>query len=471
MARSSPVTTLELTNAPPLWDHQVATKAFLKKRKRAFDFSAPGTGKTRAHIEDYADRPKPKGRLLVIAPKTLMDVAWAEDIQKYAPQLTVSLAYAENREEAFQMKTDVVVMNHDAVKWLDDKKNVKYLAQFDHLVLDEGNAYKNPKSQRSKAMVRLRKYFEWRRLLTGTPNPNSVMELWNPAMIVDDGKRLGNSYFKLRSSVQSPTQVGPSANMIRWDDKPGATQAVNELIGDITIRHAFEDVMTHVPPNHRHTKTFKLSPKTRKIYDKLETEFVAEFDNKDYVDAVHAAALRTKLLQIASGAVYTSTDEDSGYTLVDTTRYDLIADLVEERDHCVVFFNWRHQRDYLVKAFAARDISCAVIDGSVSKDARIQIVKDYQAGKYKVILLHPRTGAHGLTLTMGTTTIFSSPIYEADLMEQGIARIVRGMHDKVTYTIFIEAEGTVEAGVYKRLNDKAFNMNDLLNLMRHRKQR
>lgn len=470
MARSKPVTTLELTQAPPLWNHQLETLKFLKTRKHAFDFSAPGTGKTRAHIEDYANRPKPKGRLLVVAPKTLMDVAWLEDIQKYAPQITVSLAYAENREAAFQMKTDVVVINHDGVKWLDDKKNVKYLADFDHLVIDEGNAYKNPKSQRSKAMVRLRKYFEWRRLLTGTPNPNSVMELWNPAMIVDDGKRLGNSYFKLRASVQTPTQVGPSANMIRWDDKPGATQAVNELLQDITIRHAFDDVMTHVPPNHRHTKTFKLSTKTRKLYDRLESDFLAEFDNKDVVTAVHAAALRTKLLQIASGAVYTTTDEDSGYTLVDTTRYDLIADLVEERDHCVVFFNWRHQRDYLVKAFAARDISCAVIDGSVSKDERIQIVKDYQAGKYKVILLHPRTGAHGLTLTKGTTTIFSSPIYEADLMEQGIARIVRGMQDKVTDTIFIEAEGTVEAGVYKRLNDKAFNMNDLLNLMRHRRK-
>ena len=107
----------------------------------------------------------------------------------------------------------------------------------------------------------------------------------------------------------------------------------------------------------------------------------------------------------------------------------------------------------------------------MSKDARIQIVKDYQAGKYKVILLHPRTGAHGLTLTMGTTTIFSSPIYEADLMEQGIARIVRGMQDKVTNTIFIEADNTVEAGVYARLNKKAFNMNDLLDLMRHRKKR
>lgn len=469
MARSKPVTTLDLPTAPPLWAHQQETLDFLKARKRAFDFSSPGVGKTRAHIEDYANRPKPKGRLLVLCPKTLMESAWGNDIQQFAPHLTVSFAYADRREAAFAMKTDVVVINHDGVKWLDDKKNAKFLAGFDHLIIDEGNAYKNPKSQRSKAMVRVRKFFEWRRLLTGTPNPNSVMELWNPALIIDDGKRLGNSYFKLRSSVQTPVQIGPSANMVRWDDKPGATQAINELIKDITIRHAFEDVMTHVPPNHRHTKTFKLSPKARKIYDRMENDFIAEFDNKDYVDAVHAASLRTKLLQIASGAVYSSTEEDGGYTLIDTTRYDLVADLCEEADHCVVFFNWRHQRDYLLKTFAARDMSCAVIDGHVSKDARIQIVKDYQAGKYKNLLLHPRTGAHGLTLTRGTRTIFSSPIYEADLMEQGIARIVRGVQDKVTDTIFVEAEDTVEGKVYTRLNGKAFNMKDLLDQIKQRR--
>lgn len=467
--RKATAAKLEEISIDKMWDHQVQTLEFRKNNKRVFDFSSPGTGKTRAHIEAYAARPKPKGRLLVLCPKTLMVSAWGKDIERFAPKLTVSYAYADQRAQAFEMRTDVVVMNHDGVKWLADKANQRRLLEFDEVIIDEASAFKHSTSQRSKAMAGIRKYFEYRALLTGTPNPNTVMELWHPALILDDGRRLGTSYVKLRNAVQVPTQIGPSANHLRWDDKPGATQAVNELIADITIRHAFEDVMKHVPANHRHVKTFKLSAKAKKIYDQLERDCIAAFED-EVVTAVHAAALRTKLLQTASGATYTG-GEDGKYALIDTARYELIADLIEERDHCVVFFNWKHQRDELVNEFDRRNLSYAIIDGSVPQPLRDDIVSRYQNGEYKVILLHPRTGAHGLTLTRGTTTIFSSPIYEADLMEQGIARIVRGVQDKVTDTIFIEAEGTVEKDVYARLNDKAANMSDLLDQMRQRSAR
>lgn len=449
-----------------MWAHQVETYHFDLKNERVLDFSSPGVGKTRAHVEAYAARPRPKGRLLVLCPKTLMVSAWGKDIERFAPTLTVSYAYAEQRVEAFDMQTDVVVMNHDGVKWLFDKANIRRLYEFDEVIIDEISAFKHATSQRSKAMAGIRKFFRYRRGLSGTPNPNTVMELWHPALIIDDGRRLGTSFVSLRNAVQTPKQIGPMANHLKWEDKPGATQAVNELLADITIRHAFADVMKHVPPNHRHIKTFKLTPKAKKIYDEMERECIAAVD-EGLVTAVHAASLRTKLLQIASGAVYNG-GENGAYSIVDKQRYELIADLVEEREHTVVFFNWKHQRDMLCKEFESRNMPFALIDGSVPKAARDRIVEDYQAGKYRVILLHPRTGAHGLTLTRGTTTIFASPIYEADLMEQGIARIVRGVQDKVTDTIFIEAESTVEGDVYKRLNDKAFNMNDLLQMMRDR---
>lgn len=466
MARKALAAKLEEVSADPMWDHQIQTLEFRKKNKRVFDFSSPGTGKTRAHIEAYANRPRPKGRLLVLCPKTLMVSAWGKDIERFAPNLTVSYAYADQRAQAFEMRTDVVVMNHDGVKWLHDKANQRRLLEFDEVIIDEASAFKHSTSLRSKAMAGIRKYFEYRALLTGTPNPNSVMELWHPALILDDGKRLGTSYTKLRNTVQVPTQIGPGVNHLRWDDKPGATQAINEIIGDITIRHAFEDVMKHVPANHRHVKSFKLTPRAQKIYAEMERECIAAFDN-EVVTAVHAASLRTKLLQIASGAVYDGNGEGK-YALVDTQRYELIVDLIEERDHCVVFFNWTHQREELTKTLESRGISYAVIDGSVPQRLRDDIVQRYQAGEYKVILLHPRTGAHGLTLTRGTTTIFCSPLYEADLMEQGIARIVRGVQDKVTDTIFIEAENTVEKDVYARLNNKAANMSDLLEQMKQR---
>lgn len=430
--------------------------------------SDPGTGKTAVEALLFALR-KNRKRMLVVCPKTLMVSAWGNDIEKFAPQLTVSFAFAENRLEAFRMKTDVVVINTDGVKWLADKKNQRWLEDFDTLVIDEITTFKHPSSQRSKAMALIRKYFKYRYGLSGTPNPNSVMELWHPLLIIDDGKRLGTSYFKLRSSVQTPTRIGPGINHVRWDDKPGAAQAINELISDITIRHSFEDVMKHVPPNHRDVKTFELSKKAKAAYDRMENDCILAFEDKA-VTAVHAAALRTKLLQISSGAVYTG-GEDGEYQLIDDGRYELIADLVEERAHSVVFFNWRHQREQLQKMFASRGVSCALIDGSIPQRQRDVIIAEYQEGKYQTILLHPRTGAHGLTLTRGTTTFIASPIYEADLLKQAIHRTYRGDQDKVTNTVLIQAKNTVEEAVYARLDGKYDRMIDLLDLMKQRRKK
>lgn len=444
----------------PFWDHQAQSYAFFSKTPIGFDNSAPGTGKTRVQIEVYRNR-KARKRWLIVAPKTLMVPAWGEDIEKYAPELTVSYAFAENREEAFQTKTDVVVINTDGVKWLTDKKNEKYLKDFDHLTIDEYTAFKHPTSQRAKAMVKIRKYFKYRYGMSGTPNPNTVMELFNPALIIDDGKRLGTNYFRMRNVMQVPEQVGPSPDHLKWSDAPGAGQAVTELLGDITIRHPFS-VMKHVPENFKEFKRFDLSKRMRKIYDQMELDCIVAFDDGAVANAVHAASLRTKLLQIASGAVYDG-GEDGKYQLIDTTRYELTCDLIEEVDHSVVFFNWRHQRDFLAQELDKRGHTFAIIDGSVPQRQRDQIVSDYQAGQYRTILLHPRTGAHGLTLTRGTLTVFPSPLYEVDLMEQGIARIYRGAQDKETRTVFIEAKNTVEGSkVYPRLFEKLNAMNDLL---------
>ncbi|MBT9153363.1 MAG: ATP-dependent RNA helicase RhlB [Firmicutes bacterium] len=455
------------TTNKPRWKHQEQTLSFLATCRRNLDTSDPGTGKTRGHIDNYARR-FPRKRCLVVCPKTLMTSAWGTDIEKFAPHLTVSFAFAHNRLEAFKMQTDVVVINTDGVKWLvDSKANEALLKGFDHLIIDEFTAFKHPNAQRSKAMKKVAKYFEYRSLLSGTPTPNSVMELWHPMLICDDGRRLGTSYYSLRNSVQTPTQIGPSPQHVRWDDKPGATQAVNELLAGVTIRHQFEDVMQHVPPNHRHVKEFALAPAAKKAYDKMENDYVAMVDDV-VVSAVHAASVRTKLLQIASGAVYDGIDKGS-YKVIDRSRYELITELVEKREHSVVFFNWKHQRDLLSDAFVAQKISFAVIDGDVNARSRKAIIEQYQNGELQTLLLHPKTGAHGLTLTRGTTTIISSPIYEADILKQMIHRIYRGGQTQVTNTIFVQAKGTVEDLVYARLDDKTTRMQDLLDLMKARR--
>lgn len=453
---------LSVGGAKPLWKHQEKTRAYFKTRERGLDFSDAGTGKTAAQIAVYVDRPKPRGRWLIICPKTLMVPAWLRDLETFAPQLTVSIADAARRQEAFMMNTDVVIMNTDGTRFFDTPAKLKLLKDFDHITIDEVSYFKNAQSQRTKKLMGIRKFFRYRYAMSATPNPISVMELFSPALFVDDGKRLGTSYTRLRNICQTPTQVGPDPNMLEWDDKPGAAQAVADMLADITIRHEFDEVMTHVPKGHRHVIEFDLSTKARKAYEQMASELMLTHD-EGKVNAVHAASLRNKLLQIASGAVY---DGNGNYVVIDNGRYELIAEYMESVEHNVVFFNWKHQRDLLSDHFAKMKRSYAIIDGDVSQRERDQIVDDYQNGRYNTILLHPRTGAHGLTLTKGTTTGFSSPIYEADLMVQGMARTRRGAQTQVTHTVFFQARNTVESLVYDKLNGRVEDMAEMLALQK-----
>ena len=445
------------------WPHQEATRAFGAESPLIFDMSDPGTGKTTSHllILNDAYSKGENGRTLVVCPKTLMRSAWGNEIDNYFPGLTYALADAAHREEAFETDVPIVVTNTDAAVTL--AKNPKLLRGFDKLIIDESTAFKHASSQRSRAMRMIATKFGRRNLLTGTPNPNSVTELWHQILIMDGGKRLGPNFFRFRNSVQQSEQVGPMPNMVKWSDKPGALEAVFSLIEDISIRHSFEDVMTHVPPNHVSRYQFDLNNKAQKIYEQFATNMIATI-NDEKISAVHAASLRQKLLQIASGAVYSGGDERA-YALVDTQRYELAYDLISKYRHSVVFFNWFHQREEMAKILSNRDVRFAIIDGTVKDHERSRIVTDFQNGAYQTVLLHPRTGAHGLTLTRGEACIILSPFYEADLLKQAIHRIYRGAQDKVTNTVLVQANNTVEGLVYGKLDSKTSNMNDFLELV------
>jgi SNF2 family DNA or RNA helicase len=119
-----------------------------------------------------------------------------------------------------------------------------------------------------------------------------------------------------------------------------------------------------------------------------------------------------------------------------------------------------------LEEFKRRKLSYAYIDGTVPIKRREAIVDQYQAGFFQTLLLHPQTGAHGLTLTKGTATIWASPIYQPDFLKQGKHRIWRGGQKKKTETILIEAEDTIEGFVYNRLNEKNTRMLNLLEILR-----
>lgn len=173
------------------------------------------------------------------------------------------------------------------------------------------------------------------------------------------------------------------------------------------------------------------------------------------VTAINAAVLATKLLQAASGAVY---NDEGRYSLISTERYEIALDLVEERQHVIVFYHWEHQLEELVKEAKKRKLVYAVWNPD-----HPQIADEFQEGKYQVLFAHPQSAGHGLTLTRGTATIWASPTYNLEFFLQGLKRVHRIGQISKTETIVLVAEGTVDEKVFQALMNKHISMSALLN--------
>lgn len=447
-----------------------------------YDASDAGTGKTAVRIWAFAGRRRNGGgKALVLAPRTLLKNAWENDFKKFAPDMKVAVATAANREKAFAEDADVYVTNHDAVKWLATQKK-PFFAQFDELIIDEPTAFKHHTSQRSKAAAKIRSHFKYRRGMSATPNSNGICDVWHQMFLLDDGLRLGKSFYAFRNSVCEPRQVGRNVNAIEWRDKEGAEEAVFGLLADIVIRHKMEDC-TDIPATHTYEIEYELTPSQRKQYDALEAaqllvlipELVAATiagrPAVPQITAVNAAAVATKLLQVASGAVY---DNDGKYHLIDKGRYEMVLDLIEARKHSLCFFQWKHQRDMLTQLAAARGMTFCTMDGSASDQERTDMVNNYQRGAYQVMFAHPKSAAHGLTLTKGTTTIWPGPIYDLELWLQGNKRQARIGQTQKTEVIAVLAKDTIEEKVYHQIlmnkNTRTMNLLDLFATMAPKKK-
>jgi len=444
----------DVTTIPAPYAHQKTTTDFITNTKTCLITSDPGTGKTRAVLDAHAIL---GGKTLVLAPLSILEAAWGEDIHKFQPKIKYGVAYAKNRKQVFEdNENEMVVTNFEAVNFL--QKNTQYCKQFDTIVIDEFTAFKNREAKRSKNLKKIISYFTNRIAMSGTPNSNTILDIWHPALLIDDGKRLGTRFYAFRHQVCTPKFNG-FAN--EWIDKPGIEEAVADKLSDISIRFALSDCID-LPDNIVRTVNTKLTPNIQKQYKTLADESVL-YTKSGTVNAVNAAARVKKLLQLVTGAVY---DEDGVVQFVHQERYDIVMTLVNQRAHSLVAFNWKHERDALIELANKEGITYDVIDGTVPAERRKDIVARYQAGQIKVLFCHPQSASHGLTLTRASTVIWCSPTYNAEHYQQFNQRIYRAGQTQKTETILIQARGTWEPEVYKKLNTKLGRMENLLHILK-----
>jgi SNF2 family DNA or RNA helicase len=441
-------------NIPAPYAHQKSTTDFIVNTKTCLITSDPGTGKTRAVLDAHAIL---GGKTLVLAPLSILEAAWGEDIHKFQPQIKYGVAYAKNRKQVFEdSENEMVITNFEAVNFL--QKNTQYCEQFDTIVIDEFTAFKNRQAKRSKNLSKIISFFTNRIAMSGTPNSNTILDIWHPTFLVDGGARLGTRFYAFRHQACTPKFNG-FAN--EWVDKPGIEEAVANKLSDISIRYALSDCID-LPDNIVRTVNTKLTPNIQKQYKTLSDESVL-YTKSGTVNAINAAARVKKLLQLVTGAIY---DEDGVVQFVHQERYDIVMTLVSQRAHSLVAFNWRHERDALVEMAQKEGMSYEVIDGTVPAERRKDIVSRYQAGQIKVLFCHPQSASHGLTLTRASTVIWCSPTYNAEHYQQFNQRIYRAGQTQKTETILIQARNTWEPEVYKKLNTKLGRMENLLHILK-----
>lgn len=439
------------------FDHQVETTAFIRANPRCLITSDPGTGKTRSVLDAIADR---ESRTLVLAPLSILEASWGDDIVKFQPGMTYAIAYAKNREKAFSGTEQVVITNHDAVKWI--AKNSHVLEGFDTLVIDEFTAFKNPNSQRSKACKKIASLFNHRIAMSGTPNSNGILDVWHPALIVDDGQRLGHRYYSFRSSVCTPRFNG-FAN--EWVQKDDAEEVVAAALSDINIRYELTECID-MPEQSISTMYVTLPRKIMQQYLKLSQDSVL-YTGEATINAVHAGSKVKKLLQLCTGAVY---DEHGETQSIHTERYDLVMQLVSERPQSLVAFNWKHEQRYMAELADKLGIKYGTIDGETPAGRRKEIVDRLQAGQLQVVFCHPQSAGHGLTMTKAKTIIWASPTYNAEHYQQFNRRIYRAGQTDKTEVIQIAARNTWETEVYEKLEGKVDRMDQLLGILNKLKQ-
>lgn len=398
-------------------------------------------------------------KVLIIAPLQVIYHVWPDEIRKWAEfnDLRYTMLHGGKKEQALQEDSDIYLINPEGLSWLFGKK---IIPQFDVLIIDESTKFKNTTTVRFKALKRFLPLFTRRWILTGTPAPNGLMDLFGQVYILDLGSSLGRFITHYRQQYFVPSGYGG----YEWKPKPDALEQICEAISPLVLRMSAEEYL-QMPELIKLEKKVKLPPDVRKVYDQLEDEFITTWDEETFI-GLNAAAVGTKLRQMANGSVYT---DGENYKVFHDEKLDALEALLEELNGhpTLVLYEYNHDRERLLGRF--RDVGCV----STTPKARVgRLLADFNSGRIPVLLGHPGSMGVGLNLQGSCHHViwFGIPW---DLMhyDQTIARVYRqGQSSEKVFVYHIVAEGTRDERVSKVLSQKDRTQKDIFNaITTHRK--
>lgn len=346
------------------------------------------------------------------------------------------------RQEQIAEPTDVHIISREWVPWLVETWGRKW--PYDTLIYDEASGLRNHQTVRVKSLIRVRPRLKRLWELTGTPAPESYMDLFAQTYLLDRGERFGRYITHYRAAYFDHDEYKRTYTL-----KGGAADAIIKKIGDLALVMRAED---HLPLNAPVfvDRVVDLGPDLMKQYKKLVTDLVLNVA-EEVIYADTAAALGQKLLQFASGAVY---DENHRPHQVHDHKVDELREIIAEAQGApiIVAYWFKPSLAKLQKAFPEGQV--------MDKEGKLE--KAWTAGKVPLMFVHPMSAGHGLNLQYGghILVFFDTP-WPLELYLQMVGRIARQGQTKVPMVFHLIAKGTVEEGIVPRLREKERGQNYL----------
>ena len=425
-------------------DYQQYATEYIKSHPVAAVLLDMGLGKTAISLTALLDLlfdSFEAHRILVIAPLRVARDTWPAEIEKWdhLSMLTyfVAVGSEKDRKAALMRDADIYIINRENVQWLVEQSGIPFT--FDTVIVDELSSFKNHQSKRFKALMKVRPRIKRIVGLTGTPSANGLMDLWAEFKVLDMGHRLGRFIGMYRNNYFRPDKRNGQI-IYSYKLLPGADKAIYKQISDITISMKATDHLK-MPELVMNTHTVELSDDEREHYDELKQTLVLQLPEKE-ITVANAAALTGKLLQMANGAIY---DDDGDHIHIHDRKLDALEDLIEGANGkpVLVAYWFKHDLERIKSRFKVREIKS-------SSD-----IREWNAGKIPVAVIHPASAGHGLNLqTGGSTLIWFGLTWSLELYQQTNARLWRqGQQDTVVIHHII-TDDTVDGRVLKALQSK-----------------
>lgn len=379
-------------------------------------------------------------KVLVIAPLRVAEDTWSRETEKWehTKHLRISkiLGSRDKRLEALKEKADIYIINRENVPWLVEEVGKDW--DFDTVVIDEISSFKSWSSKRFKALRRVRPLMKRVIGLTGTIAPNGYMDLWSQIYLLDRGERLGKTITEYRQRYFTPIQKGTFTD---WVIRPGAEKEIQGLIKDICISMKARDHLTMTECNYLE-HLVAMSPAEEKKYKELSQDFIIQIAEEE-ITALSAAALSSKLQQLANGAVYY---EDGKSVEFHKRKLDALEEIIESAgDEPVMVAYWfKHDLERIKKRIKGVRVLNTADD-----------IKDWNEGKIKVLAIHPASAGHGLNLQDGGHIIvWFGLTWNLELYQQLNARLDRQGQKNTVVIYRIITKGTEDEKILSALDRK-----------------